>query len=186
MGSQGNGLAFTSMCFAENEEASPWEPLHVQHGFPRDASVVSAFGGGRTMLFALDLPEATWAETLRRNLAAADLVRGPVLLLDPLIARKLVGLGFAEKRDLVEWVADNARIRAGEYWELSLNKLAYYPRAAAGEEPWATMLAAGPDELLPLFRPKQVEVVVVGGETIGTWRVGGFALGGQARVDDWR
>src|SRR4029453_11298925 len=23
-------------CVAENEEASPWEPLHVEHGFPRE------------------------------------------------------------------------------------------------------------------------------------------------------
>ena len=29
-------------CVAENEEASPWEPLHVEHGFPRETSVVTA------------------------------------------------------------------------------------------------------------------------------------------------
>jgi hypothetical protein len=29
MGTLGNGLAY-SACFAENEERSPWEPLHVQ------------------------------------------------------------------------------------------------------------------------------------------------------------
>ncbi len=28
-------------CFAENEEDSPWEPLHVERGFPRDASTVT-------------------------------------------------------------------------------------------------------------------------------------------------
>ena len=30
-----------SFCLAENEEASPWEPFHVEHGFPREASVVT-------------------------------------------------------------------------------------------------------------------------------------------------
>ena len=30
-----------SMCAAENEEASPWEPFHVEHGFPKDASTVT-------------------------------------------------------------------------------------------------------------------------------------------------
>jgi hypothetical protein len=29
-------------CVAENEEASPWEPLHVEAGFDRDASTVTA------------------------------------------------------------------------------------------------------------------------------------------------
>ena len=30
-------------CIAENEEASPWEPLHVERGFARDASTVTVF-----------------------------------------------------------------------------------------------------------------------------------------------
>src|SRR4029077_11657091 len=29
-------------CVAENEDASPWEPLHVEAGFDRDASTVTA------------------------------------------------------------------------------------------------------------------------------------------------
>ena len=29
-------------CVAENEAANPWEPLHVEHGFPADASMVTA------------------------------------------------------------------------------------------------------------------------------------------------
>ena len=32
-------------CFAENEEASPWEPLHVERGFPADASTVTLVAG---------------------------------------------------------------------------------------------------------------------------------------------
>jgi thiol-disulfide isomerase/thioredoxin len=35
-------LKFT-MCFAEWEEGSPWEPLHVERGFRREDSVVTAF-----------------------------------------------------------------------------------------------------------------------------------------------
>ena len=30
-------------CIAENEEESPWEPLHVEKGFTRDASTVTVF-----------------------------------------------------------------------------------------------------------------------------------------------
>jgi hypothetical protein len=35
-------MKFT-MCFAEWEEGSPWDPLHVERGFAREDSVVTAF-----------------------------------------------------------------------------------------------------------------------------------------------
>jgi hypothetical protein len=35
-----------SMCVAENEEHSPWEPLHVELGFPREANTVTVFSTG--------------------------------------------------------------------------------------------------------------------------------------------
>ncbi len=37
----GNPMKFT-MCFAELEERSPWEPMHVERGFARSDSVVTA------------------------------------------------------------------------------------------------------------------------------------------------
>jgi hypothetical protein len=37
-----------TFCFGELEEESPWEPLHVQHGFRPDQSTVTAFGGQGT------------------------------------------------------------------------------------------------------------------------------------------
>lgn len=39
----GSPLKFT-MCFAEWEERSPWEPLHVERGFDPEDSVVTVFG----------------------------------------------------------------------------------------------------------------------------------------------
>jgi hypothetical protein len=33
-----------SYCVAENEAASPWEPLHVERGFPADATTVTVIG----------------------------------------------------------------------------------------------------------------------------------------------
>jgi hypothetical protein len=39
--SQGTPAKY-SFCIAENEEDSPWEPLHVERGFARDADVVTA------------------------------------------------------------------------------------------------------------------------------------------------
>jgi hypothetical protein len=42
MGTMGNALKY-SLVFAENEEESPWEPLHVERGFNREDSVVTVF-----------------------------------------------------------------------------------------------------------------------------------------------
>ena len=35
-----------SMCFAENEERSNWEPFHVERGFAAETSTITAFAGG--------------------------------------------------------------------------------------------------------------------------------------------
>ena len=40
MATQGTPAKFT-FCVAENEAASPWEPLHVERGFPKDATTVT-------------------------------------------------------------------------------------------------------------------------------------------------
>src|SRR5688500_1935623 len=53
LGSQGNNYAYTNITFAENEEASPWEPFHVQHGFKKGDSAVSLFGGCHSTAFTL-------------------------------------------------------------------------------------------------------------------------------------
>jgi hypothetical protein len=38
-----------SFCCAENETANPWEPLHVERGFPSEASTVTVIGAEGTM-----------------------------------------------------------------------------------------------------------------------------------------
>src|SRR5205823_13598998 len=55
MGSQGNNYTYNSLTFAENEERSPWEPLHVQKGFKPTESTASIFYGCRSVSFCLGL-----------------------------------------------------------------------------------------------------------------------------------
>jgi hypothetical protein len=91
MGSQGNPLAY-SHAFAENEERSPWTPLHVQHGFDASDSCVTAFLGGWYAIGGTGLRDGSWRETLRRSLHACDASLGPALIVDPLVAESLVRL----------------------------------------------------------------------------------------------
>src|SRR6202166_3201527 len=83
MGSQGNSYGYNNLTFAENEEKSPFEPLHVQRGYKAEDSVLSVFFGCRSTGFGLGLRKDYWREHVRDMLVAVDTVTAPVLLLDP-------------------------------------------------------------------------------------------------------
>jgi len=187
MGSQGNNYAYTNITFAENEERSPWMPFHVQHGFEPADSTVSVFTGCQSTAFTLGLREAHWREHVRNMLRGMDPHNPPTFLLDPITARQCLDRGgFTDKEKLIEWIYENARMPAREYWDYQLIQNYIYPRATFGEEPWATKLKAAPDELIPMFRQEDIHVVVVGGETNGYWRIMGCNYQKTVSVDEWK
>jgi hypothetical protein len=187
LGSQGNNYAYNSVTFAENEERSPWAPLHVQHGLRPTDSAVSLFAGCRHTAFTLGLREKHWREHVRSMLRGMDPHENPVLVLDPITARQFVDRGgFDTKEKLIDWLHETATMPAAEYWDYQLIQNYVYPRATFGEEPWASMLQAAPDEPVPMFRTEDIEVVVVGGETNGYWRIFGAVYGTTVAVDAWR
>jgi hypothetical protein len=187
MGSQGNNYAYNSITFGENEERSPWEPFHVQHGFKATDSTVSAFTGCRSTAFTLGLREKHWREHVRNMLRGMDPHNPPTLLLDPITARQCIDRGgFDTKEKLIRWLYDNAQIPASEYWDYQLIQNYIYPRATFGEEPWASKLKAAPEALIPMFNEDDIHVVVVGGETNGYWRIMGCNYQQTVLVDAWR
>ena len=60
LGSQGNGYAYSSICYAENEERSPWDPFHVRQGFDKGDSTISVFSGCRSTAYTLGLRKKHW------------------------------------------------------------------------------------------------------------------------------
>ncbi len=187
MGSMGNNYAYNSVTFAENEERSPWEPFHVQHGFRPTESTVSVFSGCRSTAFTLGLRENHWRQHVGNMLRGMDPHIPPTLLLDPITARQFIDRGgFTKKDALIDWLSDTARMPAGEYWDYQLVQNYLYPRATFGEEPWASKLRAAPDEWIPMFRREDIHVVVVGGETNGYWRIMGCTYQKTVSVDEWR
>ena len=185
MGSQGNFLSYNAT-FAENERASPWEPFHVQHGFAPEDSTVSLFLGGWYTIFGGG-PRQTWQEKFTRSLQACDPYTGPIIALDPLVARGFVDLGFETKQKLIDWCVEHARLPAREYWDNQWIQTLHRPRALAGIEPYASMLKAGPDELVRMFRPEDIHVVVVGGGTGAMWKmIGGGPRLSIVSIDRWR
>jgi hypothetical protein len=187
LGSQGNNYAYNSITFAENEERSPWTPFHVQHGFKPTDSAVSMFTGCRSTAFTLGLRERYWREHVTNLLRGMDPHNPPVFVLDPITARQFIDRGgFDAKEKLIQWIYENARMPAGEYWDYQLIQNYIYPRATYGEEPWATWVKAKEDELSPMYRLEDIHVVVVGGETNGYWRIVGCNYQKTVSVDEWR
>lgn len=186
MGSLGNWYAY-SATFAENEERSPWDPFHVEHGYKRTDSTVSLFFGGRSTQAGYG-PRETWQEKFKHCFAAVEHNFPPLIVLDPIVARGFVERGFATKRKLSEWCAENCRIPAREYWDNQWVQTLLRPLAVAGVEPYTRRLKAKPDELIDIYTPDEINIVVAGGETQGAWKIFEGVYRGKptVSVDAWR
>ena len=98
--------------------------------------------------------------------------------------------GYRDKGDLAAWVAEASRrparvIRDHHSW---IHWLA--PLARDGVEPFASQLNSAPDDLVPMYRPEDVDIVVVGGGTVAQFRFFDAlrsSLGYRTvSVDEWR
>jgi hypothetical protein len=123
---------------------------------------------------------------MRHCLAAVEQYSPPLLVMDPIAARGFVELGFDTKEKLIEWCAENGRLTAREYWDNQWIQYLMRPRAVAGVEPFASRLKAAPDELIRIFEPADIHIVVAGGETQGTWKMISAARRGTVSIDKWR
>ena len=56
----------------------------------------------------------------------------------------------------------------------------------AGAEPYATRLKAAPDEIVQMYDPEDINVIVTGGETQGAWKIFGAKYVNTISVDAWR
>jgi hypothetical protein len=105
-----------TFCFAEAEDASPWEPLHVERGFETMASTVTVVGAGapqnifpygcRTGKEILNVIVGTVCGLGHNNVLFAT---GPVLVLSPEHAATLSRDGFS-KQTVKEYLFERARI----------------------------------------------------------------------------
>lgn len=183
MGAHGNPLAY-SLCFPENEERSPWVPLHVQKGFKPADSTVSVFVGNRGIQEGFG-PRDTWEAKFRRCLTATSHIP-PCVIVDPIVARLFAARGIKSKDDLINWCARNARVTARDYWDDQWIQTLVRPRAVAGVEPYATRLKAAPDDMIEMYEASQINAVVVGGETQGAFKIFSAHYVTTVSVDAWR
>ena len=176
MSTLGNPGKF-SYCIAENEEESPWEPLHVEMGFKRDQSALTLFSAepprgisehnartGRTVLKAISRALATvWTYRMCAMFEA-------FVILCPEHVKTLRRDSFT-KQETREFLFDNTGIPLRAYDDddaegAQFTKL-YEQIAIDGESCYRKFA-----------RPDQIKIVVAGGTAgkfsavIGSWATG--------------
>ncbi len=150
-----------SFCCAENEEASPWEPLHVERGFSAGESTVTVVGAEGTMnmnTHSKDAPELVRiiAETMIHP-PSNEYVHGgePWLLLSPEHA-EVFARGGLTKAQLKRALWEASRMPAGRFSTRELQRTRDSRTQELGE--------IGPGTLVPVSpRPEDVQIVVAGG-----------------------
>jgi hypothetical protein len=157
---QGQPGKFT-FCCAENEEASPWEPLHVERGFAPDSSTVTVAGAGGTWNMNTHAKDAAdllrvIADTMTYP-AGSDFTYGgaPWLILSPEHAQVLK-LGGLSKADVKRRLWEQARLAASRLSAKDFARVQTGRRAELGE-------FTG-DTLLPIsVKPDDINFIVAGG-----------------------
>jgi hypothetical protein len=157
---QGQPAKYT-FCCAENEEANPWEPLHVERGFAADTStvtVVGALGTWSMNMTAKNAEEvlAMIADTMQYP-ASSDYIYGgaPFILLSPQHANLFHRAGWS-KADVKQRLWEASKIRAGRSKGSEFERMATGRRAELGE--------IGPDSMVPISeKAEDISIIVAGG-----------------------
>lgn len=154
-----------TMCFAENAKANPWEPLHVDLGFPEGASTVTvvASRGIHTMVEATQETGQGVLETLVSSMTSGGVSgyvfqstgASPLIVLSPEHAQEIAAAGYS-RRDVREYIFQNVRRPMGEVRN----------RGHYGSRSWPTEFDGhGDDFMVPLVTdPDKFVLVVAGGD----------------------
>ncbi len=144
-----------SICIAENEEATPWEPLHVERGFAPDQSTVTLISAdGSTRASDLD---SSKGEGILTNFAQR--MEGPsgpeaIMVICPEHAKIIAGDGFS-KRDVKQFIWERAGYRMKNLPDETFNQ-----RVKRRPD-----LKLSRDSVIPVTdTPEDILVVVAGGD----------------------
>jgi hypothetical protein len=153
MGSLGNPCKY-SQVIAENEEDSPWEPLHVEYGFNNEDSTVS-------VSFPNNFRQGNGgdgdAKGIMRGLLSGITGSG-VFTLEPGQAQILARDGWT-KKDVKEFLSEYARIPAGRHPSYTGRQVGAAPVTKLKQ-----LSPLNPDETVRILRdPNLIKLIVAGG-----------------------
>jgi len=150
-----------TFCCAENEDANPWEPLHVERGYAADRSTVTVVGAEGTMNMNSHTKNAgelvrVIAETMIHP-PSNEYTHGgePWLMLGPEHA-EILRRGGLSKSELKRRLWEESRMPASRMSGKELQRVRDSRAHELGE--------ITPDTLLPISpRPQDIMIVVAGG-----------------------
>jgi len=152
-----------SYCVAENEQANPWEPLHVERGFPADATTVTVIGAEPP--HNVNDHESLSAEGILTTIAGTMAVTGsndifydaqPVVVMGPEHAKTVADGGFS-KNDAKRFLQKHATIPLGRFSKENIQRrFRTTLKDRYGDAPLDTPVPA-------LRRAEDLIIVVIGG-----------------------
>ncbi len=148
-----------ALCLAENEAASPWDPLHLDAGFGPEQSTVTVTRA-ETMINVTGGLEELASVMASAASAFTMLYAGKVaVVLAPHVARDLARQGWS-KQDVKTHLHGRARI-ATDVWRRS-----WLCTAHADSRRWPDwVVAASAGDSVPVLRdPDDITVIVAGGD----------------------
>jgi hypothetical protein len=160
MGVLGNPGKY-SLVIAENEEESPWEPLHVERGFKKDDNTITlSYPNCYVQVWPLSSDDEGILRTVIYNLTWGSSL---TLIFTPPHARTLAREGWT-KKDIKSSIAAYSRVppfQHGSYWGISGGK----PAASKGEiGTFGTKIPAREMEKIPIVAdPENIRIIVAGG-----------------------
>lgn len=152
-----------SYCVAENEAASPWAPLHVERGFPAEASTVTVVGA--ECPHNINDHESLTAEGILTTIAGTVAITGtndvfykaePLVIMSPEHAATVAGGGYS-KADAKRFLFEHARLPLGRFSKENIERRlrVKFPERFA---------KAGMDALVPMVQDADdFMIVVLGG-----------------------
>ncbi|MDE3169361.1 MAG: hypothetical protein KGL75_04385 [Acidobacteriota bacterium] len=190
LGSQGNNLNYNNLIIAENEQASPWTPLHVQKGFKAEENVVSLFRG--LGIVPGQGARGTEAPVPKHEECFSDLFSvftgffGALVVADPIVAKDLKASGYDTKEKLIEWLYKNTNQSVKDYKNRDFAVGFDYPRALKSMEPYATWYKMPDDAMIPRWpHMNDINIVVAGGQTNAFFQAGSLSYTVSASIDKW-
>ena len=151
-----------TMCFAEAAKRCPWEPLHVEMGYPAEASIVTvaAVRGIQTLVEGDRRGgpgDSGWRRPgdgdIRLLLPAAGGGASPVVVLGPEHAAEIAAAGYS-RRDVKGFLFEHARIPKGVLKDRGLWGARQWP------EEWEQQ---DDDYMIPIVEDAEKLVLVVAG-----------------------
>lgn len=151
-------------CIAENEEDSPWEPYHVEHGFDRSQSTVTVIGGEAPHSVSNHISNDPYgvcrsiADTMATMGNNNTFVMGEILVVIGPEHAATISKGGWSKEDVRYYLYQNARN--------NIEKLRFNGRyGRTWNKNWPKWIdRENPEELVPVVpHPENIHILFAGG-----------------------